>query len=157
MADAAEFWLSKNLKDELSLPDDAREWLLALWNLIHVFDDAADGDPINRDDLDKAIFDAIVSMPANGFFVENRAILLPLMSVAILKWKASDTAEREGKASAVSYVWRAGYYDIVLAVVQIVHGTETAMQIAHEVMRLYGETFGGYQAEFAGAAPCQPL
>lgn len=147
----AEFWLSRHLKDTLALPDDAREWLLSLWNLIQVFDDMADGDHPDRDQLDMAIYDGLVAMPSNAFFVKHRAVLLPLIAIAILKWKASDTAEKSGHASAMSYAWRAGFYDIVLAVVQLAHGTEAAMQIAHEVMALYGETYTDYIEEMARA------
>lgn len=147
----AEFWLSRNLKESLGLPDQAREWLMALWNVVQVFDDMADGDHPERDKLDTAIYDALVGLPNNGFFVQNRAILLPLLSVAILKWKASDEAERAGNPSAMSFVWRAGFYDVVLAVVQIVHGTDAAMQIAVNVMSLYGETLPDYMQEFGNA------
>lgn len=143
----AEFWLSRNLREAYGIPDDAREWLMSLWNLIQVFDDMADGDFPDRDKLDIAIFDAIAGMPDNPFFVTHRHILIPLLSVQILKWKASDTAEREGNASALTYAWRAGYYDIVLAVFQIVHGTEAAMQTAHRLMELYGEPFTDYMKE----------
>jgi hypothetical protein len=146
-----EFWLSRNLKETLALPDDARSWLLSLWNVIQVFDDMADGDFPDRDKLDVAIFDAIVGMPANPFFNQHKAALLPLLAVAVLKWKASDTAERAGQASPMSYAWRAGFYDIVLAVVQIAHGTENAMQIGQSVMALYGEGLPEYLKEFGNA------
>jgi hypothetical protein len=59
--------------------------------------------------------------------------------------------ERAGEACAVSYVWRAGFYDLVLACVQIVHGIETAMEIAGNVARLYGETLEDYMREFGDA------
>lgn len=146
-----EFWLSRNLNETLALPDDARAWLMSLWNVVQVFDDMADGDFPDRDKLDIAIFDAIVAMPANLFFNQHKAALLPLLAVAILKWKAADTAERAGTPTAMSYVWRAGFYDIVLACVQIIHGTENAMQIAASVMALYGETLPDYLKEFGNA------
>lgn len=145
----AEFWLSRNLRESYGIPDDAREWLMSLWNLIQVFDDMADGDFPDRDKLDIAIYDAIVGMSDNQFFVAHRHILLPILSVQILKWKASDTAEREGKASALTYGWRAGYYDVVVAVAQIVHGTEATMHIAHRLLELYAEPFDDYLEEMA--------
>jgi len=147
----AEYWLSENLEKAFSLPEDARDWLLALFNVIQVFDDMADGDFPDRDKLDVAIFDSLVNMPANPFFQEQCHILLPLLSSAILKWKASDTMEREGQADAVSFTWRAGYYEIVLAVVAICHGQEVAMNVCHDVMKLYGEKYETYMQEMKHA------
>ena len=148
---AAEFWLSRNLKEAFGLPDDAHDWLMGLWNVAQVFDDMADGDFPSRDSLDRALCDALVMLPENKFYLANRHILLPLVALCILKWKASDELERAGEASAVSYVWRAGFYDLVLACVQIVHGIETAMKIAGNVARLYGETLEDYMREFGDA------
>lgn len=151
MTTEAEFWLSRNLKDSFALPDDAREWLLALWNLTQVFDDMADGAQPDRDKLDVAIYDGLVAMPSNAFFRQNQAFLLPLLAVAILKWKAADTAECAGEPGATAFVWRAGFYDIVLAVVQIVHGFDNAALMSAGVMKLYGEDFSAYMAEFTDA------
>lgn len=151
MTAEAEFWLSRNLKEVFALPDDAREWLLGLWNLIQVFDDMADGVHPDRDKLDAAIYDSICGLPSNAFFQQHRAFLIPLLSIAILKWKAADDVERAGNPSATAFVWRAGYYDIVLAVVQLVHGFDNAMQIGASVMQLYGESYDEYLAEWEGS------
>jgi len=69
----------------------------------------------------------------------------------VLKWQASDVVEREGKADEKSFVWRAGYYDLVLASVQICHGPEIAIKMAPYVMALYGEKFEDYMREFKNA------
>ena len=148
---SAEHWLSENLQKRFNIPDDARAWLLSLWNAIQVFDDMADGDFPDRENLDKAICDTLVLMPANPFFQRHQVALAPLLSVAILKWKASDDAERAGKATETTFVWRAGYYDIVLAVIEIVHGRQVAMDSAQYVAELYGENFSDYQKEFSDA------
>jgi hypothetical protein len=147
----ATYWLSKNLKDAFAIHGDAHDWLMSLWNAVQVFDDMADGDFPDREDLAAAIADTLVNMPANPFFQANAATLLPLMAVAILKWKAADDVEIEGKPNEMSYAWRAGFYDIVLAVVQLVHGREVAMDAARYVMALYGENFAEYHEEFAHA------
>ena len=148
---SAEHWLSENLTKRFSLPDDARDWLLSLWNAIQVFDDMADGDFPERDNLNKAVSDTLVLMPASPFYQRNQAALAPLLSVAILKWIASDDAERAGKPTETTFVWRAGYYDIVLAVIEIVHGRQVAMDNAQYVAELYGEQFSEYQKEFSDA------
>jgi hypothetical protein len=44
--------LRQNLAQVLLLPAPAVEWLLMLWNAIQVFDDVADGDPVDRAELE---------------------------------------------------------------------------------------------------------
>jgi hypothetical protein len=56
--------------------------------------------------------------------------------------------EREGNASAQSYVWRAGYYELVLAAVRLCHGPVAAASVAHKVLGLYGEKLDDYLSEF---------
>lgn len=140
--------LRGHFQDTLGLPPAATEWLLMLWSAIQLFDDIADGDPVGRRDLDAVIVNTLVLMPGNPFFAANSAQLLPVMMNAVLKWKASDSAERNGKADAKSFVWRASYYDVVLMVVTLCSGVQAAMNAADTVMMLYGETFTDYMKEF---------
>lgn len=144
----AENWLARNLTETFSLPGAAVEWLLSLWGCFQVFDDIADGDPVSRADLDDALWQSMAGFYSNPFFAAHAAHLVPVIAVQILKWQASDRVEREGHASAMSYAWRAGYYDIVLQVVCLCHGHMVAKDNAHHVMALYGETFNDYMAEF---------
>lgn len=147
----AEHWLSRNFREVLGLPDDACQWLLDLWRVIQVFDDMADGGTVDRDQLNTAIWGALAGMPSNQFFQRNTTMLLPLIMVAILKWQASDVAERDGIPTATSFVWRAGYYDIVLAAVLIEHGPDAATDMGALVMALYGERLDDYIEEFKNA------
>ena len=113
--------------DSLMLPADAAEWLLMLWQSIQTFDDYADDDSVRREALDATIWNVLVAMPQNTFFSRHVTELAPLLGSMVLKWQASDRVEREGNASAQSYVWRAGYYELVLAAVRLrpcwLHGT----------------------------------
>jgi hypothetical protein len=59
--------------------------------------------------------------------------------------------ERAGQADARSYVWRAGYYDLILIVVQLCHGVDVATKLAPIVMQMYGETLADYLKEFPNA------
>jgi hypothetical protein len=134
--------------EQLQLPRAAIDWLLNLWDVSQLFDDVADKTPIDREALDRAIFASLVQMPANPFFAANSTTLLPLLATVVLKWKASDDAELEGKADERSFVWRAGYYDMVLGVVLLCHGPDVAMKAAKLVMSMYGESFADYSKEF---------
>ncbi len=122
-----------------------------LWQVTQVFDDVADNDPVQRADLDAAIWNTLVAMPKNPFFQQHAGDLLSATASLILKWQASDVAERVGNASAKSYMWRAGYYDVILLVVQLVHGPAAATAVAHKIMGLYGETLDDYVKEFGHA------
>ena len=132
----------------LELPPEAAGWLLDIWQLIQAWDDVADSDGIERDRLDRAIWASLVTMPANPFYLANDGALQDGLALLVLKWQASDDAERLGKADARSYMWRAGYYDLVLLVVLLTKGHATAMKDAMTVMHLYGETLHEYLKEF---------
>jgi len=143
--------LQQAFAEMLELPPAAAAWLLDLWQVMQVFDDLADGDPVDRATLDAMIYASTVDLPANPFYLAHAGQLSPLLASAILRWKGSDTAERAGHADARSFVWRAAYYDIVLMVVMICHGPKTAMYAADKVMALYGEKFEDYLKEFQNA------
>jgi hypothetical protein len=143
--------LQKNLSQGLYLPPDAVRWLLDLFHAFQVFDDFADGDPVERNDLNAVIWNTLVGMHQNPFYAAHSYCLSSVIGVNILKWQASDTLERAGKADAKSYMWRAGYYDVVLTVVQLCHGEVFAAQNAHVVSALYGETYDEYMKEFKNA------
>ena len=141
-------WLRVNLQRVLALPAPAIDWLLMLYGAIQVFDDVADGDPVEREDLNAAIWNTLVGMNQNAFWIANSHSLAPIVATMILKWQASDQAERAGQADARSFVWRAGYYDVVLMAVALCHGTQQATEKAQQVMELYGEKFEDYMKEF---------
>lgn len=134
---------------ELDLPPEAAGWLLDVWQMIQALDDVADGDVIDRPRLDRAIWASLVTMPANPFYLANAAALQAGLALLVLKWQASDDAERAGKADARSFMWRAGFYDLVLLVVLLTKGHAGAMNSAMTVMHLYGETLHEYLKEFS--------
>ena len=144
-------WLKENLQGFFALPASAVDWLMMLYNAIQVFDDVADGDPVSREDLNATIWNTLVGMNQNSFWQVNSQTLTPIVAGMILKWQGSDQAERAGKADARSFVWRAGYYDVVLMVVALCHGTQFATENAEKVMHLYGEKLEEYLGEFIDA------
>jgi hypothetical protein len=135
----------------LSFPKDAISWLIMIYNAFQVFDDYADGDNVERIDLNALIWNTLIAIPQNSFYLKNSFSLSPILSTAILKWQGSDTAEREGNADARSFVWRAGYYDLVLTVGNICHGADWSIKNAHIIMGMYGEKLEDYLKEFKHA------
>jgi hypothetical protein len=143
--------LKEHFQTALALPPDAVQWLLDLWRVIQMLDDVMDGDPVEREELNSTIFLALVGLPVNAFFQSHSANLLPVLATSILKWQASDAAERNNKADAKSFVWRAAYYDVVMLAVLLCHGAEKATCAASYVLSMYGETFEDYLKEFPNA------
>lgn len=142
--------LRKNL-EALLIGSDAVDWLMDVWGAIHFFDDVADGEKPEEGALDHALYFCFIGFELNPFYAANRAWLAPVMSVQILKWQAANAVEKAGKADAKSYVWRAGYYDLVLMVCQCVHGAEATRKVAADILGLYGESLSDYLGEFANA------
>lgn len=144
-------YLRQNLSQAFGLSAECVDWLLDLWNVTQTLDDVADGDPVSREALDKTIWSALVAMPGNPWFTQNRGVVLPVLMTAIMKWHGSDNAERSGTADERSFVWRSAYYDLVMLAVLVTHGPNAAAKAAHHVMQLYGESFADYRSEFKGA------
>jgi len=144
--------LSENLTKRFQLPLLAVDWLCQLFDAIQVFDDLYDCDKlVSKDEIKNLIWSTFISLPQNPFFKANQEALWPLLATAILKWHGANKAEENLKHDAMSFAWRAGYYDIVLMVVGMVHGHKYAADNAAAVMSLYGETFCEYQKEFNNA------
>jgi hypothetical protein len=143
--------LYSRLRDALELPEPAAAWLLDVWEMIQTLDDYADHDEVSRERLDRLVWLTFVKMPGNPFFLANAATLTPALATAALKWQASDSAEREGAADARSYMWRAGYYDLVLLVHLICHGADAARLDARSILEMYGESLDDYLQEFSHA------
>ena len=141
-------WLRENLEKSLDLPAPAVDWLMMLYGAIQLFDDVADGDIVKRQDLNAIIWNTLVGMNRNIFWLENAQTLTPIVANMILKWQASDQAERAGRADARSFVWRAGFYDVVLMSVALCHGSNHATEVASDVMAIYGEKLEDYLMEF---------
>lgn len=133
--------------DTLGLPPSVQSWLLDLWALIQVLDDAADGDKPDPAAVRKATWAIFQNMPLNDFYRQYQAMLQPVLILQLLKWEAANEVEAKGLASEKTYVWRAGYYDVVLMCCLLCGRDD----VGHGVMEMYGETF----AEYMGGQKCQ--
>lgn len=128
--------------DVLELSPDANNLVLDVWALIQVFDDIEDGDKPKKDESERALYASLVGLPSNPFYRQNLATIGPALLLMIEKWKAANIVESNGKHDAKSYMWRAGFYD-VLALVCICDGKRPQLALA-----LYGESYENYMKEF---------
>lgn len=140
--------IREKLRQVFAMPDEAVEWLCMLFDAIQMLDDVADGDTVERAALDAATWNLLVAMPQNAFFRVHSQNLLPVMATQILKWQAANDVEKTGHVDALSFNWRAGFYDVVLCAVNLVHGPNATIPAAASILRLYGESFEEYLKEF---------
>lgn len=144
----------KALEDQLiytlKLPAQVADYLLSIYKIIQFFDDVADNEThkITRADFDEVLYQTLVGVYRNKFFSDYAQELLPILSNMIFKWQASDRLERRGKVDEVTFVWRSGYFDLVMHAVTIIHGPERAAEYSEFVLNLYGEKYADYAKEF---------
>lgn len=129
--------------ETLGLPEAAKAWLLDLWNLTQVLDDAYDGDRADKPNVSSAVRAIFLTMPLNEFYRQYAAILQPVVWTQVMKWEAANEVEAKGLANEKSYVWRAGFYDVVLMACHLC-GIQNA---GHAVMELYGERYDDYLSD----------
>jgi hypothetical protein len=134
-----------------NLPATCVQWLSCVYDACQTFDDYADGDAVDKARLDKLIWSCFVDLPTNPFFQANIHTLAPLMANCVLKWDAANSAESARRADEHSFMWRAGFYDLILMCVLLVHGTAYAKEHAESILKLYGESFYNYKKEFPNA------
>lgn len=140
--------LKAHLEKSFDLPHDAAEFLQKVWSSIQFFDDLADGDSVSRAEVNTVLWDHFIGFSGNTFFCQHHQELKGALATMILKWQASDEAERAGAADAKSYMWRAGFYDVALLTVLLCHGYEATLPACRPMMDFYGETLEEYLEEF---------
>lgn len=131
--------------ETLGLPEDAANWLCDLWQATQFLDDAADGGEINRTDAEASTWALLVGLQTNQFYARNSGMLLPLVACQILKWTAANEAESLGQADHRSFMWRAGFYDVVAMVAHLCGASPTL------ALQMYGESVAEYFMEFPHA------
>ena len=100
--------------NNLELPESASAWLLDVWDALQGLDDWYDNDEVSKQEKQNVIYKVLVLLPASPFYQQFQSSLAPVMSNLVLKWCAANEMEETGEANEVSYVWRAGYYDLIL-------------------------------------------
>lgn len=133
------------------LPVDASAFLLKVWDAIQFLDDIKDDD--GPDDVDAGIYNLIVSLPSDRFLAANQAVLSGALATAYHKWQAANVVESVRDATQLdkAYVWRAGYYDVIVTVAALCLPREEVDAIAPHILKLYGESRESYLQEFERA------
>jgi hypothetical protein len=137
----------------LQLPGPAVEWLLDMWDAFQGLDDWRDKTERPDSEIEHVIHTVLCKLPANSFFQVHALRLLPILSNVVLRWCGANQIEDNELEEHYpkSYMWRAGYYDLVLEVVHCAHGFDAARRASPFVASLYAETLEDYKKEFQHA------
>ena len=135
-----------NLAELLGHPD-AEAFCRDVLDVVAIYDDLIDKDkPIADRDIHRAMWLALVDMPRNPFYRAHFDLLNPLVIQAIVNWRAANRLETTGNASAVSFVIRSTYADIISMCATILHGPAVSETLAIRTF-IHDEGIDQYQQE----------
>lgn len=114
---------------------DAIRFVQALTGVYDVWDDLIDGDPVTPEQVDRAFFSALVTVPTNPFFLANREVLQPLILTGMLGWWAANNLERQPdeRARRVAYVTRCDPANVIVMCAALVGGMDWARACGSEI------------------------
>lgn len=135
------------LSQELGLSKEAEQFICLLFEITQFIDDVHDNQ-VKKSQAYENVYRILYDWPSNTFLQRHATFLLPVIAVQIGKWQAANYAEAHGLADEKSYNWRAGFYDVLVAVIQLEQGVENIEQKAQIALSCYAETFASYQEEF---------
>lgn len=130
---------------QLELSADAGDWVMGMWQAIQFFDDIEDGEFEKARELNLQVLNfLLVDSPTNHFYFQNSLAISSCVAIQLAKWLAANDAENENARDEKSFMWRAGFYDLLLLVVMIDRGRTFANENARAILALYGEALPDY-------------
>ncbi len=119
--------------------EDAANFLVAMTEAAHFFDDLYDGDTtISKEDILTALWSVMVTLPRNEFYRKFFAELQPLVTNAIINWRVANALEGMPRTETdlrVAFVVRSSYADLIQQTALICGGPEWAAEVGAEVRR----------------------
>lgn len=126
---------------------DAVEFLNIVWRSIQFIDDVQDGDKPKTSTTD-FMHDMFFTLHTNLFYINHFQSLNSAIFVMIAKWHAANVFEERGEPTHLSFVWRAGFYDLALLVFYLCKGYKNGVIAAPTILSYYGEDYNAYIQEF---------
>jgi len=127
---------------------DAVAYFLALHSVLHLWDDLIDRDHVPTPaEVDEAMWNALIAVPNNPFFLRHITSLSALTVNAIANWKAANQFEgtEDERLLHLAFVIRSDYANILLHCAFLVGGREWMMEVTPLVRQLWtDETFSDY-------------
>lgn len=136
--------------------DKLNEWLMgnasaiafitAVHQVVEVWDDLIDKDPVTPSEINAAFYTLFVTIPRNGFYQEHFALLSPIIETAIMDWHTANELEARKEQLETAFGLRCAGQALTVMCARIIGGVEWARKVNME-LRTSGETFAAYAAE----------
>ena len=127
---------------------DAANFLCAIVDVLHVWDDLIDQDSnLTLNAINGAFTAALIGLPNNPFYAKHFQVLNPILLSAINNWHVANVLEN-GSSEAdkrIAFISRSSYIDLITQVAYIVGGHEWVMHVGPDIRRFaHGEGWEGY-------------
>lgn len=122
-------------------------FIATIFRVLHVWDDLIDLDrPASAEEINSAMWGALVEIPQNPFYRQHVDQLQPILQMGILNWHTANALEASPSAEdkRFAFVLRAMVADLIPACALIVGGPEWARHVHLELQKSNDETFEQY-------------
>ena len=132
----------KLLLDYLQGDVVAAEFCAEVLHVLHFWDDLIDRDkPVSDDDINQAMWRALVELPRNAFYRQHFDQLNPVLMIAISDWLTATRAEREPDACldklVTTFVIRSSYLNVIVMAGIIVGGPGYGLRMAQPLREYF--------------------
>lgn len=128
----------------------AVDFMLDIFNIGEIWDDLIDQDkPVLPDDINKAFYTALITLPNNPFYRAYTAQLSGVMVSGIHAWLDANKLEKGGRNDKVyAYVLRVWYMELITLVAQLLHGFDYVRSVSVDIRHFFThETLDEYIGE----------
>lgn len=142
--------LTEHLGQWLRGNTDAIDLVLAVHDVVEVWDDLIDKDAEIRPEAINAVFyAALVTIPRNRFYKQHFDLLNPIIEAAILDWHTANALETRKTNDDLrnAYVLKCTGQLLTVLCARIIGGVNWARSVNLKIRSL-GETWAEYSAEF---------
>ncbi|MDY6893841.1 MAG: hypothetical protein SVO01_00260 [Thermotogota bacterium] len=119
----------------------AVKFCLDCWFVAHIWDDIIDKDTNVKDkDVNKAFKKALIDIPSNPFYIQNRNSLTAIILNAMLQWQDANVLEKGSLHDKhMAYMLRACMIQAFCFCAYLVGGQEWYDAIGPDLRRIYSE------------------
>ena len=114
---------------------DAIHFMSVVSRWSHLYDDLIDGDKeIDPEFIHAVMWDIMVGLPSNKFYITHAASLTPIMATGIINWRGANEMERNGckEELYISHATRYSVGDVALMAMALLGGPMHAAMYARD-------------------------